>query len=66
MNEREAFLEAQRRWGRDAHVRRLQGELSQGQKPYAVGRWNGRSFHLLGQGNSWEEAFQTAKEPDQA
>ena len=63
MNEREAFLEAQRRWGRDAHVRHLQGELSEGQKPYAVGRWLGRSFQMLGQGESWEEAFQAANDP---
>jgi len=60
MNEREAFEEARRRWGRDAHVRYSQGELPPGARPYAVGRWIGRHFQVLGQGDSWEEAFAQA------
>ena len=66
MNQREAFLEAQRHWGRDAHVRHSDGELSDGQKPCAVGRWIGRYFQMLGQGDSWEEAFQAVSESSQA
>ncbi len=60
MNEREAFEEAKRRWGKEAHVRYSQGKLADGARPYAVGRWIGRKFQVLGQGDSWEEAFQAA------
>jgi len=60
MNEREAFEEAKRRWGKEAHVRYSQGKLPEGTKPHAVSRWIGRKFHVLGHGDSWEEAFQQA------
>jgi hypothetical protein len=60
MSECEALEEAQRRWGREAHVRFRQGTMLEDMKPYAVGRWNGTKFQLLGQGESWEEAFQAA------
>jgi hypothetical protein len=61
MNEREALEQARRLWGKEAHVRYCQGQLPQGAQPYAVGRWIGRNFQALGQGESWEEAFQAAE-----
>jgi hypothetical protein len=61
MSECEALDEARRRWGREAHVRLRQGTMLVDMKPYAVGRWHGTKFQMLGQGQSWEEAFQAAK-----
>ena len=60
MNQNEAMAEAVRRWGKDAHVRYRQGQLSKDMMPYAVGRWKGKTFERYGQGQSWEEAFQDA------
>jgi hypothetical protein len=60
MNQNEALEEAVRRWGRDAHVRYYQGQIPKGTLPYAVGRWEGRTFRMYGQGHTWEEAFQEA------
>ncbi|HEV3083553.1 MAG TPA: hypothetical protein VGY66_27480 [Gemmataceae bacterium] len=61
MNECEAFAEAKRRWGKEAHVRYSQGKLAEGAKPYAVGKWLGRQFQVLGQGDSWQAAFEQAR-----
>jgi hypothetical protein len=60
MNQNEAMEEAVRRWGKDAHVRYGQGQLSKDTMPYAVGRWKGKTFERYGQGQTWEEAFQDA------
>lgn len=61
MSEYEAFQEAQRLWGREAHVRYRQGNLAPGEKPYAVGTWIGHRFRVFGQGDTWEEAFVAAR-----
>ena len=66
MSEYEAFQQAQGLWGREAHVRRRQGGLAQGEKPYAVGKWIGHHFRIFGQGETWEEAFAAAAAAGQA
>lgn len=70
LTEQQALLEARRRWGDTGAVRlrapptykagRAPGRLAR--YPYVVG--NGRlgpSCTVLGQGNSWAEAFEDAK-----
>ena len=66
MNECEAFEEARRRWGKDAHVRYRQGRLPQREKPCAVGKWVRTHFEMLGQGGTWEEAFEQAETTGQS
>jgi len=58
MNQNEALEEAVRRWGKKAHVRYRQGLIHDNGKPYAVGRWDGKMFDILGQGETWEKAFE--------
>jgi hypothetical protein len=60
MDECQAFEEAKRRWGRDAHVRHRKGTLPAGAKPFAVGTWIRTQFEMFGQGETWEEAFAQA------
>ena len=65
MTQNEAMAEAVRRWGKDAHVRYCQGQMPEGTLPYAVGRWEGKTFRMHGQAHTWEEAFQEADKKDQ-
>lgn len=57
INMREARIEAKRRWGNFASVRK---DYYKRDLPFWVGKFIGDSFVLYGRGNSWEEAFDEA------
>jgi hypothetical protein len=56
----EAIEEAERRWPDDGTVLKRKPSTSK-QKPYQVGRLIRNVFHILGAGDSWEEAFKAAE-----
>jgi hypothetical protein len=60
MTDDEALVEARRRWGEDARVRRDPGPRRLMGRPCAVGYRHKSVFYVCGEGDSWEEAFQEA------
>jgi hypothetical protein len=60
MTHTRALWEAGRRWGYDGAVRYRAGKLERGQRRFMVGVHTGRTFQVLGEGVSWEEAFRKA------
>jgi hypothetical protein len=56
----EALAEARRRWGDGGRVRNDTQCASADARPYAVGVLKKGVFFVLGEGNSWEEAFRYA------
>ena len=58
MTDKDAALEAVRRWGENGFVKHRRDGL--GLKPYAVGKQDGDLFLSVGEGTSWEEAFEEA------
>ena len=60
MTDEEALEEAERRWPDDGTVLRRKHATSN-QKPCQVGRRIRGVLHVLGAGDSWEEAFKAAE-----
>jgi hypothetical protein len=60
MTDKDAALEAVRRWGENGFVKHRRNGKILGLKPYAVGKRDGVLFLSLGEGTSWEEAFEEA------
>jgi hypothetical protein len=58
MTDKDAALEAVRRWGENGFVKHRRDGL--GLKPYAVGKQDGDLFLSVGEGTSWEAAFEEA------
>lgn len=46
--------------GKDGHVRHYEGKFPEVTERYVVGKWIDRYFQVLGQGDSWEQAFLAA------
>ena len=59
MTDEEALQEAERRWPDDGAIQRWNHPLPK--KPFLVGRRIRGVFHILGEGNTWEEAFKAAE-----
>ena len=59
MTDEEALQEAQRRWPEDGAIQRW--DHPGPKKPCLVGRRIRGVFHILGEGNTWEEAFKAAE-----
>src|SRR2546421_8549067 len=59
MTDDEALREAKRRWPYDGTAQRSKHPTSN-QKPCQVGRRIREVFHVLGAGDTWEEAFERA------
>ena len=60
MTDEEALQEAERRWPEDGAIQHWIPHKAMPMKPYLVGRRIRGTFHVLGKGDTWEEAFEQA------
>jgi len=60
MTDEEALEEARRRWGLNASIERWKNAYATPLMPCLVGRRVAHVFEILGEGNTWEEAFERA------
>jgi hypothetical protein len=61
MTKQEALQEARKRWGQNASIQHWPDAPAAPWKPFVVGLRTGRLFSILGEGQTWEEAFEKAE-----